>query len=684
LAPVAFPTWRVHWARLEGIEALLAEADRLLARRASGNHCIPAIVKERFANQVAMATRVMRAWAEGELPEDVADRPDLVRRIHRAIHPVLPIIYWPRWLMLERAFLDASSTGDLLFAALTLRTMCEELQRLHALDLSAHRLAHLAASSATEDRERLELYFSVTWTSLGPLPEEMLWEGEGWPSMKLIDAAMPVLERARRSLNSYVHPNYGSHIAALFPERSAAARLLLEAVVIVHKAFFALSWANLGVEHGTALGVEPLEGWPLTMQRLQSEILPEVQRNPENEAVAQALRVPSVIEWLGKDHADVAEMLRRPALAPLLEGLPRQTDSDGSGGGPQYALWEGASVLDIMELAMARNAEQGLATEFPSGAPEASEQIGWLRFNRLSLELAMMLDSVKASAFKTQLVRQIVEGNDLAIQLCVRSLIEHRALAVWLPKTLRISLMEMAAGVRAGAPLPGNVSELEQPLANFLLAQAKGSREDRRSWVIDQAGNVRTAWLNLATVVRSAFPEEDRFHKFYALASAAMHGRIGRGLESLSVEEGLALNTRRVGLIVLDRICNWDEEIGYIAAATFLSKQLDHAQRYGGTSRATNDAIAQRTFGLIEGPLSPGADYTGEGTPDDPYRLAAHLEYYQASYALLRQMGVDVSNCPRQLAVNTGGRFCDRWRAPDREYWFLVNLGSWRSEDSTL
>jgi hypothetical protein len=338
LAPLAFPTWRVHWARLEGIEALLAEADEALARRAFGNHFIPANIDARFAEQVAMATRLMRAWAEGELPEDVADRPNLARRAHEAIRPVLPIIHWPRWLVLERAFHDGSATGDLLFAALALRTMCEELQRLHALDLSADRLSHLAASSATEDGERLKLYFSVAWTSLGPLPEAMLWKGEGWPSMKLIAVAMPDLERARRSLNSYVHPNYGSHIAALFPERSAAARLLLEAVVIVHKALFALSWAESGVEHGTPLGVGPLEDWPLTVQRFRSEVLPKVQRNPENEAVAQLLQVPSVIEWLGKDHTDIAEMLRGPALATLLEGLPRTSDSRSSESGPQYAL----------------------------------------------------------------------------------------------------------------------------------------------------------------------------------------------------------------------------------------------------------------------------------------------------------------------------------------------------------
>jgi hypothetical protein len=49
---------------------------------------------------------------------------------------------------------------------------------------------------------------------------------------------MPDLEKARASLNSYVHPNYGSHIAALFSERTSAARFLLEAMVAIYKAFF--------------------------------------------------------------------------------------------------------------------------------------------------------------------------------------------------------------------------------------------------------------------------------------------------------------------------------------------------------------------------------------------------------------------------------------------------------------
>jgi hypothetical protein len=191
----------------------------------SGNHQIP-ICNRSDDQQEALAAAIaaMRTWAADRPPEQVTMRPGVARRIHAIVQPVLRAAAWPRWLLLERAFLDGSATGDLLFAALTLRTMCEEVLRLHALDLDANQLARLAASNNDGDGQRLQLYFAVAWTSIGPLSEQTVLEGRDWPSLKDMAKAMPYREKARASLNSYVHPNYGSHIAALFPERTSAAR----------------------------------------------------------------------------------------------------------------------------------------------------------------------------------------------------------------------------------------------------------------------------------------------------------------------------------------------------------------------------------------------------------------------------------------------------------------------------
>ena len=124
--------------------------------------------------------------------------------------------------------------------------------RLHALDVDVDRLAMLAESSAAADQDRVKQFVSFAWASLAGLPEETILKGSGWPSLKSKARGMPRLEKARAALNSYVHPNYGNDIAALSPERGSAARILLEAIVEIYEAFFALSWSEKQIT-GTTL-----------------------------------------------------------------------------------------------------------------------------------------------------------------------------------------------------------------------------------------------------------------------------------------------------------------------------------------------------------------------------------------------------------------------------------------------
>jgi hypothetical protein len=420
-----------------------------------------------------------------------------------------------------------------------------------------------------------------------------------------------------------------------------------------------------------------LAPWANALQEFEEITLAEIQRNAENVEVAEFLKVPALMQRLRSSPTDAATILQNQIFAQLVRELPRRLSAGREPGESlKYAMWDGANANDVLDLALARHAEQHLSTEFATGAPEAIDQKRWLRFNRLCLELAMLLDQVKASAFKIQLVRQITQGNSLAALLCIRSLIEHRALALWLPKAVGISLEALSSEIRAAAPLPQNASELEQHLANFLIAQSKASREDRRSWVVDEAGQIRTTWLNLNKIVEFAFPEGDRFRTSYALASAAIHARTHRGIELAFDDRERKLHSRGLGLLVLERLCAEEEDMSHIARATLLSVQLDHAERFGGTAAATTDVMAQQAFGRIDQTLSAGIDYTGEGAADSPFRLGSHLQLHQASYALLIQMGVDVTRIRRVTEMNDAGELCDRWRAPDRDYWFLLGLAS--------
>jgi hypothetical protein len=177
----------------------------------------------------------------------------------------------------------------------------------------------------------------------------------------------------------------------------------------VYEAFFTLSWAEERVVGETArVRIGALESWPRSVQQLQSQTLPAVRRTAENPAVAEEMKVPALIGWLINERDDLSTMLRSPAAAPLVKDLPQRATSAAQGG-VEYRTWEGASAIDVLGLASARRAEERLGVEFPSGPPDSDDQIRWLRFNALSLQLAMLIDQVKAAAFKTQLVRQITE-----------------------------------------------------------------------------------------------------------------------------------------------------------------------------------------------------------------------------------------------------------------------------------
>jgi hypothetical protein len=160
--PTAFPTWRTAWMALDGIAPLLANVDALLRRRARGNHLLPKWDVTLTAElRAGLELEELRRWTDGEPPADVSRRPLIATSLYAAVAPALRAAAWPRWLFLERAFFDGSNTGDLLFSALAIRTMCEEVQRLRCLDLDAAKIGELAASQDATDDARLMLFLRI-------------------------------------------------------------------------------------------------------------------------------------------------------------------------------------------------------------------------------------------------------------------------------------------------------------------------------------------------------------------------------------------------------------------------------------------------------------------------------------------------------------------------------------------
>jgi hypothetical protein len=669
-----FPTWRTHWAELDGISPLLERTDLQLVRRSLGNRRMPKWVGSSKPQDFDIALAGLRAWANGDLPEDLTARPNIVRRIHDSIWPIMEMVVWPRWLYLERAFFDSSETGDLLFAALVLRTMCEELQRLLSVDLTADAAAVLAASQHNDDQAQLQAFISVAWTFLDGIPFEIVRMGDDRFKPKFIAKYLPRIEKARSALNSYVHPNYGSHIAALYPESATAARLILEAVEAIYEGFFTLSWAEKPAEFPTRpLGIGPLCTWPKAARRVQSVTLPELRRRYCEPEIVDLMRASAFTAWMNEERADIDRLLTEPDLAELFDDLPKTQGARSTPSGPSgFALWDGARSKNIIDFAIARRTEQQLSREFPTGAPVPDQQVDWLKFNSISLKLAVALDRVKSGTFKSQIVRQIAQGNSIASWICLRSLIEHNALITWLPQQVGESLDDLASAAEAGKGLPERASVLQQSLANFLAGQAKGTQEIQRAWVLKQEGGIRVAWLRLENVVASAFAQNEGFLLTYDLGSGVLHGRKCRGLELMLSETSLRMSADLASLRVLERLCDPTADVGPLALAIFKSVQLEHAANLGGTLNARNDAEAGQILGNLSARLVRGTDYTGDGTFESPFVILEHLQFYSASYALLKQLGVDPEATSRTLAYDNEARLCDRWTSDKCEYWFLT------------
>ena len=149
--PLVFPIWRDLWAPLDGVPELLTAADAALRRRMNGNRQVPRwTISGKDGERLAIAVRASQAWSEDEPPRDWAARPRVIRQIHAVLSPALRAVAWPRWLLLERAYLDASATGDLLFAVLLSRPLPKAVRQLGSAEQACNHNEHIPKADADQ------------------------------------------------------------------------------------------------------------------------------------------------------------------------------------------------------------------------------------------------------------------------------------------------------------------------------------------------------------------------------------------------------------------------------------------------------------------------------------------------------------------------------------------------------
>jgi hypothetical protein len=658
-----FPTWRESWCQHAEIATLFHDAEALLRRRNNGNHKYP-VPPESVFPRADDAVVAIRDWVNRNLSLTSGAPPEkAATAIYDRAWPLLRAAAWPRWLLLEYAFRDASNSGDLHFAALLLRTMCEEIERLHLLDVDRLMFVSLAGSTVPQDRDRFAKLLDVARSSIVPLTRAA-FDLPSAEDRSERPARNVELDRVRASLNDYVHPNYGSQVVALYPERTTVAVILLTAVVAVYRSFFALSWSEQKLKGSS----RPVPTQHLSQSRAARDVVSRVL--PGARGLLRELEIPSALDWLTQPHDAAMSALRSPEATALFNTLPdaaKNANLTIAGGGP----WNGATPNALLNLALARRSESLLTREFPNGAPPVQEIDRWFSFLSRAIELILLVNEVKEASFKTQLVTQLAQGNALAIELCVRSLIEQRATVAALPDRLTRKWIEAARRFQTGGNLPQSIENMDNTIAK-LLAGRRDSKEPLLPFATREDGKPITVSISLPTLIADAFEGAPAISKNYDLASAAIHGRIQRGKDLL--RDRLGNETARAcvtGLNILDWICNIDEQKKYWHPALQIMMSAKHAALQSRNVASGEGRKARQVMGQYEGGFKANRDYAGEGTKAAPILFRTHLPYYSATRHFLDQMHIQPTG-PSVLDRDDQGGLCDRYTAEAREWWFAI------------
>ena len=313
----AFPTWRDIWTTDTSIRDCLERIDRLRAIRAQGNFSLPTIPKaDRTRLQACFIfvkntlnsfdhTTVALAAASSEFAM-------------RALDPILPSVRWGRWLFLEKALEQAMLSGDLLFAAVILRSLGEELLRLRALQYGKG----LSQSSLLED---VKAWAAAVYVGIEPLMQDH--SGAKLDQSEYFDRSLSfpedeMIKIRMRELNDYVHPNYGSHILALYPETAQGCAIILSAYEMVLTEFLALPWATEtdGIV-GTPISAPCNTNFRGMEWRFNSRMMTTIKSHATSTYKVKEFDPASFLSWLKSPDTEYNDLLTHDELVTTLEAL---------------------------------------------------------------------------------------------------------------------------------------------------------------------------------------------------------------------------------------------------------------------------------------------------------------------------------------------------------------------------
>jgi hypothetical protein len=598
----------------------------------------------------------------------------------KAIDPVLEIERWGRWLHLEHALQVASRSGDLLFSALLLRSMGEEALRLLVLDFpnNSEYLQFRNPDSA------LKAWLAGALVAVEPLVQShesaIAPHTPRYFSIALGEKANSSIKEANKSLNDYVHPNFGSHVLGCFPEESNGITVILSAAVSIYSAFLSLSWAREPIRTvGSPLPETYLTQMPRLQWRIEQRVLKRIRDVLSGPESKDKLDAPSFFEWLrqsdGLSESESAALVDADFLSNLEPLLP--TDTERKTQNATAALirsaehyefplrYRGVSVLQSWSIA--RKADEYLSGQRSDA--NGKLEVGtaeWLRFSAYALHLSISASLLKLDLLIGQTAFQVASSNPLGTVFCARSILEILASINWLVGRLESSWEEIVRQVQNGSFNSVALEEIDDRLAVFLTG-SKGSLEQHRDWGESWSVSGKDS-LGILEVVNKSFGDRVDIRKIYDITSAMIHGRLMRGVEILSTEiasKNYLANLFR-GFCVADLACDVDTQMSLRSRAVRMSLRLKSLEAAIGGEGSSPEALERATLSM--GSLHIERHFSGTGSKDDPIKFVDGIPYHEAFYRYCSQFSLDAN---KLRIEQSGGVFLDAIQKGDRFVYFL-------------
>jgi hypothetical protein len=513
----------------------------------------------------------------------------LALRIFERLKPLIAAAVWPRWLSLEAGLASVDAIGDLLGCALMLRSMLEEVRRMQHVAEFVCWLRQATSPGATFDadeqtaqRVRSYMQFLADYVLprlKGRTPAELKTSGRG-EGKNGGDEALQALERA---LNEYVHPNHGSHVLAVWPERAPAGRCLLEALVCAYETFVMLPWV-----------VDEIDA-----------VVPAPALNPLTEAPAVFARFRD--EFLS--------LLPGPDHAPWIEFLERMVEVRAT------SDWQDDDQLATIRETADRLVGAASSVPVADGGGPNTNSTEWALWMSTGIELAILIGDYKYARLIARAVAFLVIHEPLPAAICARAAFEHHAIASVLGLKVLKNWQAAQDAVRSSRD-PGSLIAIEEHIGR-ILAGSRGASQTT-TWALAWLSRKPRDTVNIAAAAKGC---GDALSGWYDLLSRTVHGYTCTGGDLL--DSGGRAVSRSLEIRVANIIGILEQPLAILERTAAMAITIAEVQNAAVGDR--DNLTEGLRFAAIPDALRLGRDVIGAGTESDPYRSVAFCQPYWGS-----------------------------------------------------